>query len=76
MDLLPSFEKFELAQILAGSKVSKLLIIEPIEHLIEPTIAKENEVMWIGGMPLWMQPILAYLKDQVFHDNNEEAYKL
>lgn len=82
--LLPSFEKFEMIQIprvenehtdalskLAISKDSKLLIVVPIEHLQKPSI-EATEVLWIEGTPAWMQPILAYLKDQVIPNNKEE----
>lgn len=89
MDIFPSFKKFELAQILrfenahagalsklASIKESEQLMVMPIEHLTEPSIAKEKEVMRIDGMSTWMQHIVAYLKDQVVLDNKEEAYKL
>lgn len=54
MELLPSFEKFELVQIprvenvhadalskLASNKDSKLLTVVPIEHLLKPPIVTQ-----------------------------------
>ncbi|XP_022846411.1 uncharacterized protein LOC111369165 [Olea europaea var. sylvestris] len=88
MYLVPSFEKFELIQIprvenahadalskLASSKDFELLTIVPIEHLLIPSTEAPN-VMWIVGTPTWMQPIVAYLKNQVLPANKQEAYKL
>lgn len=62
MALLPSFKKFELAQIpcienvyaealskLANSKHSKLLNVVSIEHPIKPSISKGRKVIWIEG---------------------------
>ncbi|XP_022848720.1 uncharacterized protein LOC111371032 [Olea europaea var. sylvestris] len=49
-----------------------------IEHLLIPSTEAPN-VMWVAetqGRPTWMQPILAYLKDQVHPANKHEAYKL
>ncbi|XP_022845257.1 uncharacterized protein LOC111368242 [Olea europaea var. sylvestris] len=48
---------------LASSKDSELLTVVPIEHLLLPSTEAPN-VMWVGGIPTWMQPIIAYLKDQ------------
>lgn len=75
MNLLPSFEKFEIMQIsclenahtdalskLASSRDSELLAIVPIEHLLTPS-TEASKVMWVEGTPTWMQPIIAYLKD-------------
>ncbi|XP_022877018.1 uncharacterized protein LOC111395264 [Olea europaea var. sylvestris] len=86
MNLLPSFERFEIIQIprlenthanalSASSKDSELLAIVPIEHLLVPS-TEAPKVMWVGGTPTWMQPIIAYLKDQVLPTNKDEAYKL
>ncbi|XP_022881077.1 uncharacterized protein LOC111398398 [Olea europaea var. sylvestris] len=65
MNLIPSFE----------SKDSELLIVVPIKHLLLPSTEAPN-VMWVAGTPTWMQPIVAYLKDQVLSTNKHEAYKL
>ncbi|XP_022843327.1 uncharacterized protein LOC111366872, partial [Olea europaea var. sylvestris] len=48
---------------LASSKDSELLTVVPIEHLLLPSIEAPT-VMWVTGTPIWMQPIVAYLKDQ------------
>ncbi|XP_022891957.1 uncharacterized protein LOC111406817 [Olea europaea var. sylvestris] len=48
---------------LASSKDSELLTVVPIEHLFLPSTETPN-VMWVTGTPTWMQPIVAYLKDQ------------
>ncbi|XP_022845288.1 uncharacterized protein LOC111368282 [Olea europaea var. sylvestris] len=50
---------------LASSKDSELLTVVPIEHLLLPSIEAPT-VMWIAETPTWMQPIIAYLKDQSF----------
>ncbi|XP_022852995.1 uncharacterized protein LOC111374548 [Olea europaea var. sylvestris] len=76
LNLLPHFERFELTQVprleithadalskLASSKHSELLKIVLIEHLSKPSTFGGEEVLWIEGTPLWMQPIIAYLKD-------------
>ncbi|XP_022850205.1 uncharacterized protein LOC111372209 [Olea europaea var. sylvestris] len=88
MNLLPSFEKFKIIQIphienalvdalskLASSKDSKLLPIVPIEYLLTPS-TEAPKVMSIERTPTWIQPIIAYLKDQVMPTNKDEAYKL
>ncbi|XP_022877058.1 uncharacterized protein LOC111395308 [Olea europaea var. sylvestris] len=88
MNLIPSFEKLELIQIphienshadalskLPSSKDSELLAVVPIEYLLLPSIEAPN-VMWVAGTPTWMQPIVAYLKDQVLPTDKLEAYKL
>ncbi|XP_022894074.1 uncharacterized protein LOC111408560 [Olea europaea var. sylvestris] len=48
---------------LASSKDSELLTVVPIEYLLLPSIEAPT-VMWVVGTPAWMQPIVAYLKDQ------------
>lgn len=61
MDLLPSFEKFELLQIphvenahvdvlskLARNKDSELLTVVPIEHLLKLSIATPD-MIWVEG---------------------------
>ncbi|XP_022866582.1 uncharacterized protein LOC111386359 [Olea europaea var. sylvestris] len=76
LDVVPHFERFELIQFpclenthadalskLASSKDSELLKVVPIEHLSKPSISGGDEVLWIEGTPLWMQTIIAYLKD-------------
>lgn len=63
MELLPSFEKFELVQIphvenahadalskLTSRKDSELLIVVPIKHILKPSIATED-VIWVEGTP-------------------------
>lgn len=89
MDLLPTFERFELIQVtrqensqadalskLASSKDSELLKIVPVEHLAKPSTKRGEELMWIEGTPPWMQPILAYLKEQTLPENETEARRL
>ncbi|XP_022869271.1 uncharacterized protein LOC111388718 [Olea europaea var. sylvestris] len=89
LDLIPQFERFELIQVsrlenthtdalskLGSSKDSELLKIVPIEHLSKPSISGGEEVLWIEGTPLWMQPIIAYLKDQTLFASRSEARKL
>lgn len=74
MELFLYFEKFELTQIprienihvdalskLANSKDSELLKVIPNEHLSRHSISNRDEVMWIEGIPLWMQPLITYL---------------
>lgn len=74
MELLLYFEKFELTRILrienthvdallklASGKDLELLKAILIEHLPRPSISKGDEVMWIEGIPLWIQPIVIYL---------------
>ncbi|XP_022874289.1 uncharacterized protein LOC111393127 [Olea europaea var. sylvestris] len=60
---------------LASSKDFELLTIVPIEYLLIPSTEAPN-VMWVVGTPTWMQPIIAYLKDQVLPANKHETYKL
>ncbi|XP_022856950.1 uncharacterized protein LOC111378017 [Olea europaea var. sylvestris] len=60
---------------LASSKDSELLTVVPIEHLLMPSTEVPN-VMWVTGTPTWMQPIVAYLKDQVLPTDKHKAYKL
>ncbi|XP_022874149.1 uncharacterized protein LOC111392970 [Olea europaea var. sylvestris] len=60
---------------LARSKDFELLTVVPIEHLLMPSTEAPN-VMWVTGTPTWMQPIVAYLKDQVLPSDKHEAYKL
>ncbi|XP_022855998.1 uncharacterized protein LOC111377175 [Olea europaea var. sylvestris] len=48
---------------LASSKDSELLTVVPIEHLLLLSIEAPT-VTWVAGTPAWMQPIVAYLKDQ------------
>ncbi|XP_022848768.1 uncharacterized protein LOC111371087 [Olea europaea var. sylvestris] len=88
LNFLPSFEKYKIMQILclenahadalsklASSKDSELFAILPIEHLLTPS-TEVTEVIWVDGIPTWMQPIIAYLKDQVLPTDKDEAYKL
>ncbi|XP_022891607.1 uncharacterized protein LOC111406405 [Olea europaea var. sylvestris] len=88
MNLLPSFEKFEVMQILrlentrtdalsklASSRDSKLLAVVPIEHILMPS-TETSEVLRVEGAPTWMQSIIAYLKDHVLPTDKDEAYKL
>ncbi|XP_022895221.1 uncharacterized protein LOC111409401 [Olea europaea var. sylvestris] len=56
----PEGHKFTSA---VSSKDSELLTVVPIEHILLPSTEAPN-VMWVGGTPTWMQPIIAYLKDQ------------
>ncbi|XP_022875748.1 uncharacterized protein LOC111394218 [Olea europaea var. sylvestris] len=89
LNLVPYFKRFELVQVphlenthadalskLASSKDSELLKIVPIENLPKPSIFGGKEVMWIEGNPPWMQPIIAYLKDQSLPPSKNEAKKL
>ncbi|XP_022845290.1 uncharacterized protein LOC111368284 [Olea europaea var. sylvestris] len=55
---------------------SELLKIVPIEHLPKPSNSRGEEVLWIEGTPLWMQPVVAYLKDQSLTAVKSEAKKL
>lgn len=77
LDLVSQFERLELIQVprienthadalskLVSSKDSKLLKVVSIEHLAKPSISGGEEVLRIEGTPLWMQPIIDYLKDQ------------
>ncbi|XP_022848717.1 uncharacterized protein LOC111371020 [Olea europaea var. sylvestris] len=61
---------------LASNKDSELLNAVPIEHLSKPSISRGEEVFWIEGTPLWMQPIIAYLKDQTLPASRSEVRKL
>ncbi|XP_022846490.1 uncharacterized protein LOC111369272 [Olea europaea var. sylvestris] len=61
---------------LASSRDSELLKIVPIEHLPKPSISGGEEILWIEGTPLWMQPIIAYLNDQSLPPSKNEAKKL
>ncbi|XP_022864681.1 uncharacterized protein LOC111384604 [Olea europaea var. sylvestris] len=89
LNLVPHFERFELVQVpcfenthadalskLARSKDSELLRIVPIERLPKPSISRGEEVIWIEDIPPWMQPIIAYLKDQSLQPSKNEAKKL
>ncbi|XP_022852274.1 uncharacterized protein LOC111373911 [Olea europaea var. sylvestris] len=89
LDIIPHFEKFKLTQVprlenahadalskLASSVNSKLLNIVPIEHLSKPSTFEGEELLWIEGTPLWMQPIIAYLKEQTLPASRSEARKL
>ncbi|XP_022859989.1 uncharacterized protein LOC111380608 [Olea europaea var. sylvestris] len=58
-----------------SSKDFKLLTAVLIEHLLMPSTVAPN-VMWVTGTPTWIQPIVAYLKDQVLPTDRHEAYKL
>ncbi|XP_022842145.1 uncharacterized protein LOC111365871 [Olea europaea var. sylvestris] len=60
---------------LESSKDSELLTVVPIEHLLIP-LTKAPNVRWIAGTPTWMQPIVAYLKDQELPTDKHVAYKL
>ncbi|XP_022886722.1 uncharacterized protein LOC111402573 [Olea europaea var. sylvestris] len=89
LDIIPHFEKFELTQVprlenahadalskLASSVNSELLNIVPIEHLSKPSTFEGEELLWIEGTPLWMHPIIAYLKEQTLPASRSEARKL
>ncbi|XP_022870105.1 uncharacterized protein LOC111389415 [Olea europaea var. sylvestris] len=89
LDLVPQFQRFELIQVprlenthadalskLARKKDSELLKVVPIEQLSKPSIFGGEEVLWIEGTPLWMHPIIAYLKDQTLPASRSEARKL
>lgn len=88
MELVPTFEKFELAQIpctenahtdalskLANIKNSELLTIVPVEHISRPSTSKSKKVMWVESTPPWMKPIIAFFKNQVLSCDNEETKK-
>lgn len=60
IEFLPIFQNFELVQIppsenshadtlskLVSNKDFELLTVVPIEHLLRPSISKEQEVMWV-----------------------------
>ncbi|XP_022881099.1 uncharacterized protein LOC111398433 [Olea europaea var. sylvestris] len=89
LDLVPQFKRFELIQVprpenkhadalskLAASKDSELLKVVPIEHLLKPSISGGEEVLLIESTPLWMPPIIAYLKNQTLPASRSEARKL
>lgn len=89
MEPLPLFKKFELTQIpsienihvdtlsnLTNSKDSDLLKVVSIKLFSRPSIYKWEEVMWIEGVPLWIQPIIAFLEDQTLPEDKEVAHKL
>ncbi|XP_022874004.1 uncharacterized protein LOC111392843 [Olea europaea var. sylvestris] len=89
LNIIPHFERFKLTQVprlenahadalskLASSMDSELLNIIPIEHLSKPSTSEGEEVLWIEGTPLWMQPIIAYLKEQTLPASRGEARKL
>ncbi|XP_022880710.1 uncharacterized protein LOC111397978 [Olea europaea var. sylvestris] len=89
VDLIPHFERFKLIQVprlenphadalskLASSKDSELLKIVPIERLSKPSIFGGEELLWIESTPVWMQHIIAYLKDQSLPALRNEARKL
>ncbi|XP_022857284.1 uncharacterized protein LOC111378334 [Olea europaea var. sylvestris] len=89
LDIIPHFERFELTRVprlenshadalskLASSMDSELLSIFPIEHLSRPSTFEGEELLWIEGTPLWMQPIIAYLKEQTLPASRGEARKL
>ncbi|XP_022859516.1 uncharacterized protein LOC111380239 [Olea europaea var. sylvestris] len=61
---------------LASSMNSELLNIVLIEHLSKPSTFEGEELLWIEGTPLWMQPIIAYLKEQTLLASRGEARKL
>lgn len=86
MELLPTFERFELVQIpccenshgnalskLAISKDSELLAMVPMEHLPMPSIYEELDVMWVENILSWMGPIIAFLQNYILSSNKEEA---
>ncbi|XP_022889234.1 uncharacterized protein LOC111404695 [Olea europaea var. sylvestris] len=89
LDIIPHFERFELTQVphlenahadalskLASNMDSELLNVIPIEHLSKPSTSEGEEILWIEGTPLWMQPIIAYLKEQTLPASRGEARKL
>ncbi|XP_022869393.1 uncharacterized protein LOC111388815 [Olea europaea var. sylvestris] len=89
LNLVPQFERFELVEVprlenthvdalskLASSRDSELLKIVLIERLPKPSISGDEEVLWIEGTPLWMQPIVAYLNDQSLLASKIQAKKL
>ncbi|XP_022862560.1 uncharacterized protein LOC111382754 [Olea europaea var. sylvestris] len=89
LNLVSHFERFELIHVphlknthadalskLASSKDSELLKIGPIERLPKPSISGGEEVCWIEGTPLWMQPIIVYLRDQLVPASKNKAKKL
>ncbi|XP_022847633.1 uncharacterized protein LOC111370170 [Olea europaea var. sylvestris] len=89
LDIIPHFKRFEPTQVprlenahadalskLASSMNSELLNIVPIEHLSKPSTFEGEELLWIEGTPLWMQPIIAYLKEQTLPASRGEARKL
>ncbi|XP_022881066.1 uncharacterized protein LOC111398385 [Olea europaea var. sylvestris] len=89
LNVVPHFKRFELIQVphlenthayvlskLANSRDSELLKIVPIELLPKPSISGGEEILRIEGNPLWMQPIVAYLKGQSLPTSKSEAKKL
>lgn len=73
MTFLLNFEKFELVSILhnenshadalsklANSRDSELLVVVPIEHLLRPSISKEQEVMWVETPHGWAPSLRSY----------------
>ncbi|XP_022880864.1 uncharacterized protein LOC111398160 [Olea europaea var. sylvestris] len=89
LDLIPHFERFKLIQVprledthadalskLASSKDSELLKIVSTERLSKPSISEGEELLWIESNLVWMQPIMAYLKDQSLPASRSEARKL
>ncbi|XP_022860798.1 uncharacterized protein LOC111381267 [Olea europaea var. sylvestris] len=61
---------------LASSMDLELLNIIPIEHLSKSSTSEGEEVLWIEGTPLWMQPIIVYLKEQTLPASRGETKKL
>lgn len=89
IEFIPAFEKFELVHIprsenarannlskLASNKDSKLHTNVPIELVPMSSSSKRKEVMWVEGTPLWMEPIIAFLKHQTLPSDREKIQKL
>ena len=58
---------------LASTKDAKLLDVVSIEFLVEPSIRQQPEVMALVQESLWMDPIVAYLKNGEVSEGKIEA---
>ena len=61
---------------LALTKDSELLDAVSIEFLTEPSIKPQLEIMELMREPLWMDPIIAYLKNNELPEEKTKAHIL
>ena len=60
----------------ALAKLASTRDVVSVEFLVEPSIGRQPEIIEMTQEPLWMDPIITYLRNDELHEGKIEAHIL